>query len=142
LRKGKHRASILAVHGDLRKLIAGLSRRQPDLVFNLMEMFGKNLRGDVAVAGVLDSLGLRYTGGGPGELFLRQDKGLAKKVLAFDHIRYPDFAVFSHDDLETGGNLRMPLFVKPLRNDASIGIGTDSLVRNAGELMERVVAVH
>ena len=51
-------------------------------------------------------------------------KGLAKRALAFEKILYPDFAVFSRDDLETGGNLRMPLFVKPLRADASIGIGT------------------
>ena len=37
-------------------------------------------------------------------------------MLAFDGILYPNFAVFSADsDFETGGNLRMPLFVKPLR---------------------------
>jgi D-alanine-D-alanine ligase len=142
LREGGHRPSVLGVHGDLGKLISGLKRRKPDLVFNLMEMFGENLHGDVGVAGVLDLIGLPYTGGGPGELYLRQDKGLAKKALAFDQIPYPDFAVFSHDDFETGGNLRMPLFVKPLRADASIGIGTDSLVRDATALMERVVAIH
>ncbi len=84
LRKQKHRVSILGVHSDVRKLVSGFSRRKPDLVFNLMEMFGDNIRGDVAVAGLLDLLGLRYTGGGPGELYLRQDKGLAKKVLAFE----------------------------------------------------------
>jgi D-alanine-D-alanine ligase len=143
LREGGHKPSALGVHGDVRKLINGLSRRRPDLVFNLLEMFGKNVRGDVAMAGLLDLLGLRYTGGGPGELSLRQDKGLAKKVLAFDKILYPDFAVFSADDLETGGRLRMPLFVKPLCTDASIGInGSDSLVRDATALMKRVVTIH
>ena len=57
LRQGGHKPSVLGVHGDLRKLIAGLSRRKPDLVFNLLEMFGRNVRGDVGVAGVLDLLG-------------------------------------------------------------------------------------
>jgi D-alanine-D-alanine ligase len=142
LRKGKHKPTVLGIHGDARKLIGGLARRKPDLVFNLMEMFGKNIQGDVGVAGLLDLLGYRYTGGGPGELYLRQDKGLAKKVLAFDHILYPDFAVFSKADLETGGNLRMPLFVKPLRADASIGIDGNALVRDASALMERVLAIH
>jgi D-alanine-D-alanine ligase len=85
---------------------------------------------------------VRYTGGGPGELYLRQDKGLAKKALAFDNILYPDFAVFSKDDFETGGNLRMPMFVKPLRADASIGIGSDALVNDATALMKRVLAIH
>ena len=42
--------------------------------------------------------------GGPGELALRQDKALAKRALAYEKILYPDFAVFSKDDLETGGN--------------------------------------
>ena len=74
----------------------------------------------MAVAGLLDLLGYPYTGGGFGELSLRQDKGLAKRALAFEKILYPDFAVISRDDLETGGILHMPLFVKPLRSDASI----------------------
>ncbi len=142
LRKGGHTPSVLGVHGDLSKFIASMKRRKPDLVFNLLEMFGDNIRGDVAVAGVLDLLGVRYTGGGPGELYLRQDKGLAKKALAFDNILYPDFAVFSKDDFETGGNLRMPMFVKPLRADASIGIGSDALVNDATSLMKRVLAIH
>jgi len=142
LRKSGHKPSILGVHGDIRKLVSGVSRRKPDLIFNLMEMFGKNLRGDVGVAGLLDLLEIPYTGGGPGELALRQDKGLAKRALAFEKIQYPDFAVFSKNDMETGGNLHMPLFVKPLRADASIGIGTDALVHDAVTLMKRVTAIH
>jgi D-alanine-D-alanine ligase len=107
-----------------------------------MEMFGTNVRADVPIAGLLDLLGVHYTGGGPGELYLRQDKGLAKKALAFEKILYPDFAVFGQDDFETGGNLRMPMFVKPLRSDASIGIsGARSLVHDAAALMKQVVAI-
>jgi D-alanine-D-alanine ligase len=142
VRENEHRPSVLAVHGDLGKLVAGLRRRRPDLVFNLMEMFGSDPRSDVSVAGLLELVGVPYTGGRPGELYLRQDKGLAKKVLAFHQIPYPDFAVFARDDLETGGNLRMPLFVKPLCWDASIGIGTNALVHDAAQLMERVTAIH
>jgi D-alanine-D-alanine ligase len=142
LREVGHTPSILGVHGDVRKLVNGLSRRKPDLVFNLMEMFGTNLRGDAAVTGLLDLLELRYTGGGPGELSLRQDKGLAKRALAFEKILYPDFAVFSKDDMETGGNLHLPLFVKPLRADASIGIGGESLVHDVASLMKRVNEIH
>src|SRR3954469_124291 len=142
LRRGGHTPSVLGIHGDLGKLISGLKRRKPDLVFNLLEMFNKKLKGDVEVAGLLDLLQVPYTGGGPLELALRQDKGLAKKGAAFDDTPYPAFAVFSRDDLETGGNLRMPLFVKPLRADASIGISARSLVHNATELMKCVVKIH
>jgi D-alanine-D-alanine ligase len=143
LRKGGHRVSILGVHGNVGKLMTGLKRRKPDLVFNLMEQFTEDLSSDIGAAGLLDLLGVPYTGGGPGEFYLRQDKALAKKLLSFDDIRYPDFAVFSQDTgLETGGNLRMPLFVKPLRADASIGINGRSLVRTSDELMKRVNAIH
>ncbi|HYC31863.1 MAG TPA: hypothetical protein VEB59_06200 [Gemmatimonadales bacterium] len=142
LRRLGHRVSILGVHGDVKRLIAGLSRRRPDLVFNLMEMFGDNVFGDIPVTGMLDLLGLRYTGSGPGELYLSQDKGLTKKMLAFEDILYPRFAVFSKEAaFETGGNLRMPLFVKPLRSDASLGIGGKSLVHDTVALMERVTAI-
>lgn len=143
LRALGHRVSILGVHGDVKRLIAGLSRRKPELVFNLLEMFGELVIGDIPVTGLLDLLGLRYTGCGPGELYLSQDKALSKKLLAYEGILYPRFAVFSQDsDFETGGNLRMPLFVKPLRSDASIGIGRKSLVSDALSLMKQVAAIH
>jgi len=143
LRSLGHRVSVLGAHGDVKRLITGLSRRRPELVFNLMEMFGDNVFGDIPVTGLLDLLGLRYTGSGPGELYLSQDKGLTKKLLAFDGILYPRFAVFSKQQgsFETGGNLRMPLFVKPLRSDSSLGIGGKSLVHDAVALMERVAAI-
>lgn len=143
LRKNGHKVSVFGVHGDVKHLVNGLLRRKPDLVFNLVESFGKDLHGDIDVAGLLELMNLKYTGSGPGELYLRQDKGLAKKLLSFDQILYPDFAIFSQDsDLETGGSLRMPMFVKPLRADASIGIDNNALVQDARALMERVLMIH
>jgi D-alanine-D-alanine ligase len=143
LRQGKHKPSLLGVHSDVNKLIRGLNRRKPDLVFNLLETFGESQLGAVAAVGLLELLGLRFTGGGPGEYYLQEDKALTKKLLAFDGIAYPDFAVFGRDaGLETGGNLRMPLFVKPLRMDASIGIGVKSLVHSTTEMMKRVLEIH
>ena len=143
LAAGGHEAAMLGVHADLAGLVAELQERRPDLVFNLLETFGENDSADVAVAGLLDLLELPYTGSGPGELYLAQDKALAKKIFAFDKILYPDYAIFSRDaGLETAGTLRMPLFVKPLRADASIGISGDSLVRDATALMKRVLDIH
>jgi D-alanine-D-alanine ligase len=143
LRRRKHQVSILAVHADVKKLVAGLARRKPDLVFNLLEEFGEDPAGNISVTGLLELERYRYTGCGPGEFYLGQDKALAKKLLEFENILYPRFAVFSQSEgLETGGNLRMPLFVKPVAQDASIGIDDSSLVRNSTELLERVNAIH
>ena len=138
-----HVTSVLTIRRDIEELVRGLKARKPQLVFNLVESFGDDILGGVmGVAGVLDLLQVPYTGGGPGEIFLQEDKALAKKLLAFEGIRYPDFATFpANADFETGGNLRMPLFVKPLRMDASIGIDERSLVRDTQQLMERVLYI-
>lgn len=139
-----HKPSVLCAHGDIVKLITGLQRRKPDLVFNLMEQFGERMLGLVEITGAIDLLDIPYTGSGAGELFLQEDKSLTKKILAYENVPYPDFVVFSPQaELETGGKLRMPLFVKPMRMDSSFGIdGSRSLVRNTAELMERVQEIH
>jgi D-alanine-D-alanine ligase len=144
LESAGHKTSIFGVRGDLSKMISGLRRRKPDLVFNLLEQFNDTMLGLVEATAVIELLGIPYTGGGPGELYLQEDKALSKKLLAYEKLMYPDFAVFSTEaDLETGGNLRMPLFVKPLRMDSSIGIeGSKSLVRNTMALMEQVMRIH
>jgi D-alanine-D-alanine ligase len=143
LKKLGHSVSVLSIYSDVSKMLEGLSRRKPDMVFNLAETFGDSVMGDMLVAAILESQGYRYTGGGPGELYLSQDKGLSKKLLEFEGILYPRFAVFSRAaDFETGGNLRMPLFVKPLRADSSIGIGAKSLVHDTGSLMKQVDKIH
>ncbi len=139
-----HETSRLIVHDDVAEIVAGLRKDRPALVFNLLESFGADIiGGQMGVAGVLDLLQLPYTGGGPGELYLQEDKSLAKKLLAYEEVLSPDFATFAPSaDFETGGNRRMPLFVKPLRMDASLGIDEKSLCRNTQELMERVLHIH
>src|SRR3954468_22674584 len=44
-----HDVRVLGVHGDAQKLLEGVTNPRPDLVFNLMEMFGKDFFGDVEV---------------------------------------------------------------------------------------------
>jgi D-alanine-D-alanine ligase len=143
LRQRGHTAEIFGVGPTPRRLLEEIERRKPELCFNLVEEIGDNPNADVAVAALLELLGVPYTGSGPGELYLTSDKALAKKLLAFDDILYPRYAVFGKDAaLETGGNLRMPLFVKPLKMDGSIGIDGDALVRDANALMRRVLLIH
>ena len=143
LHEGGHETSVLGVHDDVRPLLQRLDQQSPELIFNLCEDFGDLPYGPSDIAGLLDLTGVPYTGGGPGELFIQQDKALAKKLLAFESIASPDFAVFSPDhDFETGGNLRMPLFVKPMSSESSIGVDGRALVTTTTDLMERVLRIH
>lgn len=144
LESGGHKVQVVTIRSDVGELLEGLKRAKPDLIFNLVEAFGDDIiGGSMGVAGVFDLLQIPYTGDGPGELYLQEDKALSKKLLAYEQVLYPDFASFAPNaEFETGGNLRMPLFVKPLRMEASLGIDENSLVRNTAELMERILHIH
>jgi D-alanine-D-alanine ligase len=140
-----HKPTIVTIHDDAAEIVEKVRASKPDLVFNLVESFADDIIGGLmGVTGVLDLMQVPYTGGGPGELYLQEDKALSKKLLAYEQVLYPDYASFSptSSDFETGGNLRMPLFVKPARMDASIGIDEKSLVRNSKQLMERISYIH
>jgi len=82
LRQRGHEVAILGVYRDLRQLLDGLDAQRPELVFNLLESFGDALYGAVGIVGVLELLGVPYTGGGPGEFYLQPDKALTKKLVA------------------------------------------------------------
>jgi D-alanine-D-alanine ligase len=145
LESAGHKTSILTIHDDVPAMIAGLRERKPDLIYNLVEAFANDIVGGLmGVVGVLDLLQVPYTGGGPGELYLQEDKALAKRLLAYEKVLYPDYAVFAPGaDLKTGaGKLQMPLFVKPLRMEASLGIEEESLVRTKEEMVQRVQFIH
>jgi D-alanine-D-alanine ligase len=143
LRSCGHTVSLLLVRDDWKAMTKGLARRKPEMVVHMINDFGDVESGLIATAALLDAMRLPYTGGGPGELFIRGNKSLAKKILKHDGLRCADFAVFSRDaDLETAGRLRMPLIVKPLERDGSIGIGSGALVHSVPELMEGVLAIH
>ncbi len=144
LQSAGHKTTLVTIRDDVNQLVTDVRQSKPDLVFNLVESFGDDILGGLmGVAGVLDLLQVPYTGGGPGELYLQEDKALSKKLLAYEQVLYPDYAVFDPQaDFETGGRLRMPLFVKPARADASLGIDEKSLVRTTQELMERVLYIH
>jgi D-alanine-D-alanine ligase len=143
LKAARHKVKILCVHSDPIRLVEGIRKQRPSLVFNLMEMFGKQPLLDVASVGLLQLLCVRYTGGGPGEFYLQQDKALTKELLAFHSVPFPPYAVFRRDTYpEVSNRLRMPLIVKPLRMDASIGIESTSLVRSTTQMMKRIVAIH
>ena len=66
LRSLDHDVCILGVHGDLEKLIKGLDERKPELVFNLMETFGKTHLGAVGAMGLLELIGVPHTDFGEG----------------------------------------------------------------------------
>lgn len=141
LTAGGHTTSLMSVGGDVRELLDKLDAAKPDIVFNLCETFAGKDVFEMNVTALLEMLGVRFTGTGPAGMVLRRDKALTKKLLRFYDLTCSDYAIFDKTNLEFAGRMRFPLFVKPLRGDASLCIDDFSLVTEYGQLIERVNAI-
>jgi len=120
-------------------LEALFSLRNFDLVVNLAEGFGDDLRAEPNVAGFLELLGVPYTGSPPGALGVARDKGISKLVLEREGIPTPRFQLF-----RTGNEpftLAFPVIIKPVLEDASIGITADSITRDEADLRVKVARI-
>ena len=143
LRKRGHQVRLLGFRNDLDQLTAGLRAEPADLVFNMSERFRNVSAMDYAVAGILEMLGLPYTGAGAKGLMLARDKALTKVVLNYQGLRVPHFVVCRLGaPVRRPSDLRFPLIVKPLDEDASVGISRASVVRDDQALIDRVNFVH
>ncbi|HLZ45977.1 MAG TPA: ATP-grasp domain-containing protein [Gemmatimonadales bacterium] len=138
-----HEVLMIGIGDDVAPLLTKLVWFQPKLVFNGCEGFRRNARHEYAIAALLDMYGYRYTGSSPTALLVARNKSLTKKVLAFHGIRVPAFAEFHEgDDVLRPSELRFPLIVKPLLEDASIGIAQASVVEDDPSLKQRVEFIH
>jgi D-alanine-D-alanine ligase len=138
-----HDVQMIGISGEIGPLVERLAAFQPKLVFNGCESFRGHARHEYAIAAVLDLYGYRYTGSSPTALLVARNKSLTKKILAYHDIRVPAFAEF-HEGEEPvrPSELRFPLIVKPLLEDASVGIAQASVVEDDASLAQRVEFIH
>ena len=138
-----HEVRCLGFRDDIDQLVAGLRAQPCDLVFNLAERFRGESALDYTVVSVLDMLGLPFTGASSEGLILARDKALTKKVLAYHGILIPHFMVCpTGQPIQRPSDLRFPLIVKPLDEDASVGIAQSSVVRDDEALNQRITFIH
>lgn len=138
-----HDVLMLGIKEDVGPLLERLAAFQPKVVFNGCESFRGHARHEYAVAAVLDMHGYTYTGSPPTALLVARNKSLTKKVLAFHGIRVPAFAEYHPgDELVRPSELRFPLIVKPLLEDASVGIAQASVVEDDDSLVQRIEFIH
>ena len=143
LEEAGHTVRLHGVFDDVKGLIAELEENPPDLAFNLCETFRKKSSMEYHVPALLDMLSVPYTGSGPPALMLTQNKGLTKEILSFHGLKTADFVVYPRGRFDIRpSELRFPLIVKPLTEDASIGISESSVVKNDEALFQRVSYVH
>lgn len=138
-----HQVRTHPLYDDVGGLVSRLSQQKPDLVFNLCEAFRLDRSREPQVVALLELLGVLSTGVGSEALTLCQDKALAKKILTFHRIKTPRFAQsWRSRPLRSLGQLRPPVFVKPVNTESSIGIAQAALAWDEKSALERVKFVH
>lgn len=129
-----------AIKVDLdENIVQNLLTINPDVVFIALHgKFGE----DGTVQGLLEILGLPYTGSGVMASALGINKAMSKKVFKATGIDTPAYLVVSAEEYREGGNrihedviaaIGTPLVIKPSCEGSTIGM---SMVRKASELPE------
>jgi len=138
-----HTTQHLAIFDDLDLLRQKLQSFQPDVIFNLADQFKNNRAFDQNIASFLEMQGLPFTGCGSTGLTLCKHKGISKKILGYHRIHVPEFVTIARGKrIARPPRLLFPILVKPLKEEASIGISQGSLVENDDQLKERVQFIH
>jgi D-alanine-D-alanine ligase len=138
-----HDVRTIGVWDEPGMIIDEIKANPPDVVFNMTEHFNAVSAYDRNVAGLLEMMGVPYTGSSPTGLTLCKNKGMAKELLAYHKIRVPNFALFSPKaTIRKPPHLKFPLFVKPAEEEASYGISQDSFVETEESLEERIRFIH
>jgi D-alanine-D-alanine ligase len=151
LRSGAHvqEALLRAGHEALAidsgpELVAQLRARAPDAAF--VALHGRDGE-DGTVQGLLELLGIPYTGSGPGACIRATDKALAKHLMGEAGIPTPEFRSFLEESLEGLGlaealpelerSPEYPLVVKPAHGGSALGV---KFAASAAELPNALVA--
>lgn len=138
-----HNAEHLAIFDDVDLVRQKMESFQPDVLFNLVEQFKNNPGFDQNIVSLLEMQGVPFTGCGSTGLILCKHKGISKKILGHHGILTPNFMVIPRGQ-RIGGprQLKFPILVKPVKEEASYGISRNSFVQNDEQFRDRIAFVH
>jgi D-alanine-D-alanine ligase len=112
-----------------------------ELVFNLAEAFGGTNNNEVLVPTMLEALEIPFTGATAHNMIVTLDKEQTKLIALANNVPTPLYQVFRDETDPLDRKLTFPLIVKPIREEASIGIRHDSVVTNLEFLKQKVKEV-
>ena len=127
----------LGVSSSPQALLSGLRESAPDVVVNLFEGTADNNASELYAAGLLEWLGVSYTGCPFQTLVLARSKHLAKRLFLAEGIPTAPFLVVERGPV-VDCPLSFPVIVKPAQQDASVGVTQDSVATDLAGLNRRV----
>lgn len=122
---------------DLKRVLSGLLQIRPDFVFNLVESLGGIGRFLTFPTSLLDHLRIPYSGGTTQALTITTDKIMTKERLRAEKLPTPPW-ISSNDPVVSAPFFEPPYILKPVWEDASVGIDDDALVMNRDGLADFV----
>lgn len=138
-----HTAEHLVICDDLDLLRQKLESFAPDVLFNLADEFKQNRAFDQNIVSLLEMYGVAFTGCGATGLTLCKHKGISKKILGYHRIHVPNFVVIPRGQRAARPRqLKFPILVKPVKDEASYGISQASFVETDEQFRERVAFIH
>lgn len=138
-----HQVNLLGLFNDINILLDEIRENKPDIIFNAAEVFDQKSYLDKNVAGLLEMLGIPYTGASATSLMICGNKALSKKILSFHKIKTPHFYTFYRNHkIWLPKRVNLPLIVKPLHEEASRGISQASVVDSEEAMADRVRFIH
>jgi D-alanine-D-alanine ligase len=142
LRGVGYRVAQVPVHTDVELALVPYPPTEW-LIFNLGEGLEGRLFEEPRIVWALEAMGYCFTGSGGYAIARSVHKAQAKVLLAREGVATPPWRLFRHPDEVGPGaeNLPFPLIVKPVAEDASIGIGPSAVVNGVSALRERVAYV-
>jgi D-alanine-D-alanine ligase len=126
---------------DVEDTISRITSFSPDVIFNFVESIEGNANFEAYAAGLYELMGYSYTGNTPLCLATCLDKSRTKRILHSFGIKTPGFMIAKYKEkikAETF-NLKFPVILKLLNEDASIGISEFSVVNDIDEINRRLV---
>jgi D-alanine-D-alanine ligase len=112
-----------------------------DLVLNLAEAFGGGNTNETLLPEMLEALEIPFTGASSHNMHITLDKEKTKLVLSYYGIPVPKHHIFRKVEDKLVSGLSFPMIVKPIREEASIGIYHDSVVSSHRQLYAKVQTV-
>jgi D-alanine-D-alanine ligase len=138
-----YQTEYLAIFDDLDLIQQKLQQFQPDLIFNLADQFNNNRAFDQNIVSFLAMRGVPFTGCGSTGLTLCKHKAISKKILGYHRIHTPEFITIARGKrIARPKRLKFPIVVKPLKEEASLGIAQASFVETDDQFKERVQFIH
>jgi D-alanine-D-alanine ligase len=142
LRESGFNPFVFSVDHFSKDFVITLTRLAPKFVFNLCEEINGKAEMEMCVAGLLDLMNIPYTGSGPIALGMALNKYHAKNILRASGLPCAKGYLHFPGTKRMPRVVKFPVIVKPVHEDASLGINAGSVCYDTVHLERQTNYIH